>query len=165
MKTALKGNIVNLNGDFPAVGSLAPDFNLRKLDLSDATLLDYKGKNLILNIFPSVDTSVCSASVRQFNVLASQLVDTTVLCISNDLPFAQSRFCGAEGIKNVEMLSGFNSDFGVKYGVYIADSPMRGLLARAVIIIDRYGKIKYTQLVSEITIEPDYTAALEALKH
>lgn len=165
MKTKLQGNEVNLAGDFIKKGSVAPDFTMTKGDLSKFNLADGKGKTLLLNIFPSIDTPVCSASVRKFNQLASKMDNTLVLCISKDLPFAQSRFCSVEGIKNVIALSDFNytSTFGKDYGVLIADSPMSGLLARAVVVINPEGKVIYSQLVPEITQEPDYDAALKAL--
>jgi len=165
MKTKLKGNEVNLAGDFIEKGSAAPDFTMTKGDLSKFNLSDRKGKTLLLNIFPSIDTPVCSASVRKFNQLASKMDNTLVLCISKDLPFAQSRFCSVEGIQNVIALSDFHhtSTFGKDYGVLIADSPMSGLLARAVVIINPEGKVIYSQLVPDITQEPDYDAALKAL--
>jgi thiol peroxidase len=167
MKTALKGNEVELFGEFIQEGALAPNFTLTKGDLSKYSLTDGAGKYLILNIFPSIDTSVCSASVRKFNQMASDLKDTTVLCISKDLPFAQSRFCSVEGIRNVIALSDFHfsSTFGKDYGVLILDGPMSGLLARAVVIISPDKKVIYSELVPEITQEPDYQSALMALKH
>ena len=135
-KITLKGNEINTIDNLPAVGLLAPDFVLTANDLSDKTLSDYRGKRLVLNIFPSLDTSVCAASVRRFNVEASKLDNTKILCISADLPFAQARFCGAEGIENVETLSSFRSDFAEKYGVKIIDGPMMGLSARAVLVVN-----------------------------
>jgi Peroxiredoxin len=167
MKTALKGNDVELFGEFIQKGSLAPNFTLTKGDLSKYNLNDGSGKYLLLNIFPSIDTSVCSASVRKFNQMASEMKDTTVLCISKDLPFAQSRFCSAEGIRNVIALSDFHfsSTFGKDYGVLILDSPMSGLLARAVVVISPDRKVIYSELVPDITQEPDYQSALLALKH
>lgn len=165
MKTALQGNEVNLSGNFVEKGVQAPEFCMRKTDLSDYKLADNTGKYLLLNIFPSVDTPVCSASVRRFNVAASNMKNTQVLCISKDLPFAQGRFCGAEGIENVVMLSDFDSNFGKDYGVLIADGPMKGLLARAVIILSPEHKVVYTQLVPEITHEPNYEEALNVLQH
>lgn len=166
MKTALKGNDVELYGEFIQKGSLAPNFTLTKGDLSKYSLADGAGKYLVLNIFPSIDTSVCSASVRKFNQMASEMENATVLCISKDLPFAQSRFCSVEGIRNVIALSDFHfsSTFGKDYGVLIMDGPMSGLLARAVIIISPEKKVIYSELVPEITQEPDYQSALSALK-
>lgn len=161
--TAFSGKEVKLSGSLPQVGSVAPDFTLTAQDLSDINLRDFQGKNVVLNIFPSLDTEVCAFSVRKFNKSAAELADTVVLCISMDLPFAMGRFCAAEGIENVEMGSAFRSDFAQKYGVRQEDGPLRGLLARAVVIIDKDGKVKYTQLVPEITTEPDYEAALAAL--
>lgn len=161
----LQGNPFKLTGDLPQAGAQAPDFKAAKADLSDVKLSDYKGKRVILNIFPSTDTGVCAQSVRQFNKLASELENTVVLCISKDLPFASSRFCAAEGLNNVVTLSLFRDDDMVKaYGLEIAEGPMRGLMARSVYVLDENGKILYTQLVSEITEEPDYDAALAALK-
>lgn len=163
-QVTFKGSPVQTVGDLPAVGSAAPDFALVKQDLSDATLAGYAGKKLILNIFPSIDTPTCAASVRAFNQKAASLDNAVVLCVSIDLPFAQSRFCGAEGIENVETASTFRSTFGTDYGVTLADSVLAGLLARAVVIIDESGSVIYTELVPEIADEPNYDAALEALK-
>ena len=161
----LQGNPFSLNGVQPQNGTQAPDFKAAKADLSDVKLSDYKGKRVILNIFPSIDTGVCAQSVRQFNKLASELDNAVVLCISKDLPFASSRFCAAEGLNNVETLSLFRDDDLVNsYGLEIAEGPMRGLTARAVFVIDESGKIIYSQLVPEITEEPNYDAALAALK-
>lgn len=160
----LKGNEIHTSGKLPELGSQAKDFTLTAVDLSDKKLSDYKGKRVILNIFPSINTGVCAASVRQFNKDAADLDNTVVLCISKDLPFAQDQFCGAEGIKNVVMLSDFRSDFGHEYGVQMTDGPLRGLLSRAVIVLDADGKVKYTEQVPEITQEPDYKSALAALK-
>lgn len=159
----LKGNEIHTSGKLPEVGSQANDFTLTAVDLSDKSLSDYKGKRVILNIFPSINTGVCASSVRQFNKDAADLENTVVLCISKDLPFAQDQFCGAEGIKNVVMLSDFRSDFGHEYGVQMTDGPLRGLLSRAVIVLDADGKVKYTEQVPEITQEPDYKSALAAL--
>jgi len=161
----LKGNPINTSGDLPSIGSQAPDFVLTKTDLSDVSLNDYSGKKIILNIFPSVDTDVCATSVRRFNVEASKLDNTAVLCISADLPFAHSRFCGAEGIENVDSVSELrNKDFGTAYGTRIIDGPLAGLNARAIVVLDETGKVTYTQLVPEIVEEPDYEKAIEALK-
>ncbi|WP_072530185.1 thiol peroxidase [Bacteroides ilei] len=165
-KTAFQGAPVSLAGEFIAVGAQAPEFSLVKGDLSSFTLADIKGKYAILNIFPSMDTGVCAASVRKFNKLAAGMDNTVVLAISKDLPFAQGRFCTAEGIENVIPLSDYRytSDFGEKYGVLMTDGVLCGLLARAVVIINPEGKVIYTELVPEITQEPDYDAALAALK-
>lgn len=163
-KVKLKGNDFNTNGELPAVGQKAPDFKLIKTDLSSTQLNDFLGSNLILNIFPSIDTSTCASSVRQFNVLASMLVNTTVLCVSRDLPFAQKRFCGAEGIENVQTASDFaTGDFGKNYGLELLDSPLAHLHARAIVVIDQNGIVKYTELVPDIVDEPDYNAALAAI--
>ena len=153
-------------GEFVKVGAQAPDFSLVKGDLGTMTLADVKGKYAVLNIFPSMDTGVCAASVRRFNKLAAGKADTVVLAISKDLPFAQGRFCTAEGIENVVPLSDFRytSDFGEKYGVLMTDGPLCGLLARAVVVVDPEGKVIYTDLVPEITQEPDYDAAMAVLK-
>lgn len=165
-KTAFQGAPVSLAGEFIAVGAQAPEFSLVKGDLSSFTVADIKGKYAILNIFPSMDTGVCAASVRKFNKLAAGMDNTVVLAISKDLPFAQGRFCTAEGIENVIPLSDYRytSDFGEKYGVLMTDGVLCGLLARAVVIINPEGKVIYTELVPEITQEPDYDAALAALK-
>lgn len=160
----LKGNSVHTSGELPKVGTQAPDFKLVKTDLSESSLSDYKGSKVILNIFPSVDTGTCAASVRQFNKEAAELSNTTVLCISRDLPFAQARFCGAEGIENVINLSDFaTGDFGKNYGLHITDGPLAHLHSRAVIILDKLGRVVYTEQVPEIVDEPNYKAALEAL--
>ena len=166
METTFKGTHVNLAGKFIEVGATAPDFSLVKGDLSSLSLHDVKGKNIVLNIFPSMDTGVCATSVRKFNELATQMPNTVVLAISKDLPFAQSRFCTAEGIENVISLSDFRytSDFGKEYGVLMTDGPLCGLLARAVVIINPEGKVIYTELVPEITQEPNYDAALAAIQ-
>ena len=163
-KITLKGNPINTSGNLPARGSTAPEFTLVKSDLSNLSLSELKGKKLILNIFPSLDTSVCAVSVRKFNQMAAGRTNTVVLAISKDLPFAHGRFCSTEGITNVTTLSGFrDSVFGKLYGVDIIDGPMVGLFARSVIVVDENGKVAYTQLVPEITQEPDYDAALAAL--
>ena len=165
-KTKLKGGPVSLVGDFIEVNSIAPDFSMVKGDLSNYNLKESKGKFVVLNIFPSLDTSVCATSVRKFNELAASLPNTTVLAISKDLPFAQGRFCTVEGINNVVALSDFRniSDFGTKYGVLIEDSPLKGLLARSVVVINPEGKVIYSELVPEITQEPNYEKAIEAIK-
>ena len=159
-----KGAPIKTCGELPAKNSRAPDFTLVKQDLSDAELSAYKGKRLILNIFPSIDTGVCAVSVRKFNEKAAALTNTVVLCVSMDLPFAQGRFCGAEGIKNVVTASAFRSSFGEHYGVTIAEGPLAGLLSRAVVIINEAGQVIYTEQVPEIAQEPNYDAALAALK-
>lgn len=157
-----KGTPVNLNGSLPKVGEQAPDFQLVGKDLSGVSLSDYKGKKVILNIFPSLDTSVCAMSVRKFNVEAAKKSNTVVLAISKDLPFAHARFCTTEGIENVITASAFRSpDFDNAYGLFMKDGPLAGLLARAVFVIDENGKIVYEELVPEITHEPDYAKALE----
>ncbi|GEN77882.1 putative thiol peroxidase [Chryseobacterium hagamense] len=158
------GKPVHTYAKLPPLNKQAPVFTLTDVAMKDQTLDSYKGKYLILNIFPSVDTGVCSASVRHFNEDAANLPNTVVLCISKDLPFAQKRFCGAEGIKNVVMLSDFRSDFGKKYGVELTDSAMKGLLSRAVVVIDPSGKIIYEEQVADISHEPNYEAAIGALK-
>jgi thiol peroxidase len=160
--TALGGNPVNTVGDLPSVGS-SPSFTLTKGDLSEVTPADYAGKRVILNIFPSVDTPTCATSVRTFNQRAAGLDNTVVLCVSADLPFAQGRFCGAEGIENVQTASSFRSDFGNAFGVTLADGKLNGLLARAVVVLDESGKVTYTELVPEIANEPNYDAAIAAL--
>lgn len=160
----LKGNPVSTYGDLPPEGTKAPDFRLVKSDLSDFSLSDAAGKKVILNIFPSLDTSVCATSVRKFNELAAGKSDTLVLAISKDLPFAHSRFCSTEGITNVITLSGFrDQDFGKDYGVEILTGPLKGLYSRCVVVIDSDGTVLYTQQVPEITMEPDYEAALAVL--
>ena len=160
----LQGNPVQTVGNLPAVGTAAPEFKLVKTDLSEAGLKDFAGKNILLNIFPSLDTSVCAASVRRFNKEAGESPNTVVLCISADLPFAHARFCEAEGLDDVIPLSVFRSpEFGRDYGVTFATGPLTGLLSRAVVLIDKSGKVSYTEQVPEITEEPDYDAALLAL--
>jgi thiol peroxidase len=161
----LKDNPINTNGDLPKVGDKAPDFVLTKTDLSDVSLKDFAGKTVVLNIFPSVDTEICSMSVRRFNADINHYTNAVVLCASVDLPFAHARFCGAEGMDNVISVSELRSkDFGNDYGVRIIDGPLAGLLARAVVIIDNAGKVIYTELVPEIAREPDYESALGVLK-
>jgi thioredoxin-dependent peroxiredoxin len=162
--TKLKGNPVHVDGHFPEVGDKAPAFRLVAGDLSEKSLSDFNGKRKILNIFPSVDTGVCAASVRHFNQEAAGLSNAVVLCISADLPFAQGRFCGAEGIENVVMLSTMRGrEFLKDYGVAMADGPLAGLAARAVVVLDDHGKVIHAQMVDDITHEPDYDAALKAL--
>ncbi|MFQ5742672.1 MAG: thiol peroxidase [Acidobacteriota bacterium] len=160
----IKGNPIHTVGELPAAGAEAPDFKLVATDLEEKSLADFEGKKVVLNIFPSVDTPVCANSVRKFNEEAVGHDDTVVLCISADLPFAQGRFCGAEGIDSAVALSAFrNQEFGDAYGVRILDGPFAGLLARAVVVLDEQGKVTYTELVPEIAQEPDYQAALQAL--
>jgi thiol peroxidase len=160
-----KGSPVRTAGALPAVGRPAPDFELATGDLGRYTLANGRGQWLILNIFPSVDTSVCATSVRRFNQEAAALPNVRVLCVSMDLPFAQGRFCGAEGIRNVTPLSAFRSPaFGRAYGVLIEDSPLAGLLARAVVVVDPAGVVRHAELVPEIASEPDYAAALRAAR-
>jgi len=163
-KITLKGNTINTSGELPNVGSLAKDFKLIATDLSTKTLNDFKGKSLVLNIFPSIDTGTCAASVRNFNKAAANLNNTSVLCISRDLPFAQNRFCGAEGIENVLTLSDFNTgQFGKDYGLNIVDGPLAGLHSRCVLVINTEGKVIYTEQIAETTEEPNYDLALKSL--
>jgi thioredoxin-dependent peroxiredoxin len=164
-QTKLGENVVNTAGNLPAVGSSAPEFTLVGNDLKEVKRSNYAGKNIVLNIFPSIDTSVCATSVREFNKRASAFTDTVVLCISKDLPFAFKRFCGAEGINNVVTLSDFrNKGFSKDYGVEMMDGGMAGLDARAIVVLDKQGKIKYNELVPTIGQEPNYDAALNALQ-
>jgi|SRR5690606_13502407 len=159
-----KGNTVQTSGELPRVGDLAPEFTLTANDLSTKSLKDFQGKNIILNIFPSIDTGTCASSVREFNKKAADLENTAVLCISKDLPFAQSRFCAAEGIENVFTLSDFKDDyFNQGYGVKFTDGPLEGLLSRSVVVLDPQGRVKYTEQVNETTEEPNYEAALASL--
>lgn len=160
----LQGHPFSTTGNLPEAGTEAPDFTLAAADLSDITKESLQGKRVVLNIFPSVDTAVCAASVRRFNKEANELPNTVVLCVSMDLPFAGARFCAAEGLENVKTASGFRSDFGKKYGVEIADGPMRGLYARALVILDEKGRVMGTSLCEEITDEPDYEFAKDLLK-
>lgn len=160
----LEGNEIHTIGELPAVDSTAPAFTLTNAELGEAALTDFAGKKIVLNIFPSIDTGVCAESTRRFNTAAGSLDDTVVLCISADLPFALSRFCGAENLNNVVTLSTFRSpQFGDDYGVRIIDGALSGLMSRAVVIIDENGKVKYTEQVPEIAQEPDYDAALTKL--
>ncbi|MCF5170700.1 MULTISPECIES: thiol peroxidase [Pseudomonas] len=164
-QVTLRGNPVQVEGELPKTGTQAPDFTLTAGDLSDATLATFAGKRKVLNIFPSVDTPTCATSVRKFNAQANELNNAVVLCISTDLPFAQARFCGSEGLENVKNLSDFrDSDFAVDYGVSIADGPLRGLTARAVVVLDENDNVLHSELVSEIGQEPNYEAALAVLK-
>ena len=160
----LKGNPVKTVGELPAVGAKAPAFTAVKNDLSACTLADLAGKKVVLNIFPSIDTGVCATSTRRFNEAAGKLENTVVVCVSADLPFALGRFCGAEGLKDVVTVSIFrNPEFGKDYGVTIADGALAGLLSRAVVVVDESGNVAYTEQVPEITQEPNYEAALDAL--
>lgn len=164
-KITLKGNPLNTLGNLPEVGTQLKDFDLIKNDLSHTTLADFAGKKLILNIFPSLDTGVCAASVRAFNKAAASLDNTVVLCISRDLPFAQARFCGTEGIDNAITVSDFaTGQFGKDYQLIMTDGPLAHLLSRAVIVADASGKIVYTEQVPEIVQEPDYEKALASIK-
>lgn len=158
----LGGNPTTTSGNLPEIGQTAPDFNLIKSDLSPVKLSDYKGRKVVLNIFPSIDTGVCATSVRKFNEEASKLSNTSVLCVSRDLPFAQARFCGAEGLNNVECISDFNDgSFGKSYGVEIQDGAFKGLHARAVVVVDEQGTVTYNELVPEVGQEPNYAKALK----
>lgn len=160
----LKGGAVHTSGELPANGSTAKDFKLVKSDLSEVTLASFAGKFKVLNIFPSVDTGTCAMSVRRFNQDAAKMDNTVVLNISADLPFAQARFCGAEGIKNVEMGSSFRSTFGKDWGLEMVDSPLKGLLSRAVVVLSPDNKVLYTEQVAEIAQEPNYDAALKSFR-
>ena len=159
-----KGNPAHTSGELPKVGAKAPGFKLVKTDLSEASLETYAGKNKVLNIFPSVDTGVCATSVRKFNVEAAKTPNTVVLNISMDLPFAQKRFCGAEGITNAESLSAFRSSFGKDYGLLMSDTPLMGLCSRAVVVLSADDKVLYTEQVAEIGTEPNYEAALKTVR-
>ncbi len=160
----LKGNQINTSGILPEVGSKAPNFELVKTDLSTVSLNDFKGKKIVLNIFPSIDTGTCAQSVRQFNKELNEIDDVSVLCISRDLPFAQARFCGTEGLENVINLSDFKyNSFGKTYGLDFIDGPLQGLHSRAIIVIDTKGIITHTEQVQEIVDEPNYKAAFKAL--
>ncbi|QOW10239.1 thiol peroxidase [Kaistella flava (ex Peng et al. 2021)] len=160
----LHGNPVHTSGNLPEVGSTVKDFKLINVDLQEKTNQDFSGKKKIFNIFPSIDTGVCAAAARKFNEKAGDLDNTVVINVSKDLPFALNRFCAAEGLDHVVSLSDFRSSFGDDYGVKITDSPMEGLLSRAVIVADENGKVIYTEQVPEIAQEPNYEAALNALK-
>jgi thioredoxin-dependent peroxiredoxin len=163
-QTKLGETVVNLNGNLPPVGSSAPDFLLTSTDLKEVSLKDFSGKNIVLNIFPSVDTRVCAMSVREFNKRAASAPETVVLNISKDLPYAFRRFCGAEGIDQVVSLSDFrNKGFSKSYGVEMTEGVMAGLFARCIVVIDKQGKVAYTQLVPVIGEEPNYDGALNAV--
>ncbi len=158
----LKGNPIHTSGTLPAVGSPCPSFTLTRTDLTDLSLVDLEGQRVVLNIFPSIDTATCATSVRTFNARASEVNNTAVLCVSMDLPFAQKRFCGAEGLDKVIPLSAFRSaGFGEAFGILLKDGPLRGLLARAVVVLDEHGTVVYEQLVPEIGQEPLYGPALD----
>lgn len=159
-----KGNPVNTSGDLPKVGDKAPAFTLCGTDLADVTADSFAGKKVVLNIFPSIDTGVCAASVRTFNKEAGDLTDTVVLNVAADLPFAMARFCGAEGLENVANASTFRSDFGQDFGVTMTDGPLHGLLARSVVVLDAEGTVAHVELVPEIAQEPNYEAALNAIR-
>ncbi|MGB5554708.1 MAG: thiol peroxidase [Flavobacteriaceae bacterium] len=162
----LHGNTIHSLGNLPSKGNKADDFVLTKGDLSSASLSDFKGKKVVMNIFPSIDTGTCAKSVRKFNKEATQLKNTVVLCISKDLPFAQARFCGAEGIENVQMLSDFrNGSFGKTYQVEIIDGPLQSLHSRAIVVLNENGTVIHTEQVPEIVDEPNYSAAIDALKN
>jgi thiol peroxidase len=164
-KITFKGNPVATSGDLPKVGANAPDFTLTKADLAPISKKDLAGKNVVLNIFPSIDTGVCATSVKKFNQEAAKLPNTVVLCVSKDLPFAQKRFCGAEGIDKVQTASWYKGqDFGKDYGVLMTDGPLAGLFARAVVVLDKTGKVTHTELVPEIAQEPNYAQAIAAVR-
>lgn len=160
----LKGTPAHTVGELPKVGDAAREFTLVSGDLSEKTLSDFKGKKVVLNIFPSIDTGICAASARKFNEETSSLENTIVVNVSKDLPFALERFCAAEDLNNVENLSDFRGTFGEDYGVTLTDTPLKGLLSRAVVVLDESGKVVYTEQVPEIGQEPDYQSALAALK-
>jgi thiol peroxidase len=160
----LKGNPIHTIGELPVIGTQVPEFKVVKTDLSTLQAQDLKGKKVVYNIFPSLDTDVCAASVRKFNASASQLENTTVVCVSKDLPFAHKRFCTVEGLNNVVSASDFrDGSFGSSFGVVLTDGPLAGLMARSIVVTDENGKVVYTELVPEIVQEPDYEAALKAL--
>ena len=158
-----RGTAITTSGDLPAVGTPAPDFSLVAADLSELTLASFAGQNLVLNIYPSIDTPTCAQSTRTFNEEAASMDNTTVLCVSADLPFAQSRFCGAEGLERVKTGSTFRSGFALDYGVQITDGALQGLTARAVVVINGEGEVVYTELVPEIGQEPNYAGAKAAI--
>ncbi|MBL0713797.1 MAG: thiol peroxidase [Desulfosarcina sp.] len=164
-QVTFKGNPVQTIGNLPAVGEATPGLTLVDKDLQEISLQDYAGKKIVLNIFPSIDTPTCAMSVRKFNAEVGQLSKAVAVCASMDLPFAHARFCGAEGLDQVVSASAFrNAEFGEHYGVRITDGPLKGLFARAVVVVDENGRVVYNQLVPEIADEPDYTAALQALQ-
>jgi thioredoxin-dependent peroxiredoxin len=161
--TSLRGAPVHTVGDLPTVGDKAPAYTLTGSDLTDVASDSFSGSRVVLNIFPSLDTATCAASVRRFNELAASLENTVVVCVSVDLPFAMRRFCGVEGIEDVVTGSAFRTSFGTDFGVTLSDGPMRGLLARSVVVVDADGSVLHTQLVPDIGTEPDYDAATAAL--
>jgi thiol peroxidase len=164
-RITLKGNPVHTSGELPEIGEQAPPFTLARTDLGDCALEDFEGRRVVLNIFPSLDTATCATSVRTFNARAGEVPNTTILCISADLPFAQKRFCGAEGLDFVIPVSAFRSpEFGQAFGLTLVDGPLKGLLARAIVVLDANGTVVHTELVPEIAQEPDYEAALDILK-
>lgn len=161
-----QGTPVHTSGVLPNVGKKAPDFTVTKLDLSEISLKNYLGKKIVLNIFPSLDTTTCATAMKKFNEIAAELDDVLILCISEDLPFAQQRFCSAHHLNNVQPVSVFrHPEFGENYGVMIIDGPLTGVLARAVVVIDKKGTVTYTQQVQELADEPDYDAMLKAVSH
>jgi thiol peroxidase len=163
-QVTLKGNPIHTSGELPGVGDPVPAFTLTGADLGELSTSQFKGQRVVLNIFPSLDTATCATSVRQFNARASQAANTVVLCVSADLPFAAKRFCVAEGLEKVVPASTFRSpDFGKAFGLTLVDGPLRGLLARAVVVFDEHGKVLHTELVGEIAQEPNYDAALKSL--
>jgi thiol peroxidase len=162
-EVTLGGNPVHTSGELPAVGSAAPAFTLTGANLGDVGSADFAGKTVVLNIFPSIDTPTCATSVRTFNERAASIDDAVVLCVSKDLPFAQGRFCGAEGIDNVQTGSAFRSSFGDDFGVTLTDGALAGVFARAIVVVGPDGNVKHTELVPEIAHEPDYEAALGAI--
>jgi thiol peroxidase len=162
-EVTLGGNPVHTSGELPAVGSAAPAFTLTGANLGDVGSADFAGKTVVLNIFPSIDTPTCATSVRTFNERAASIDDAVVLCVSKDLPFAQGRFCGAEGIDNVQTGSAFRTSFGDDFGVTLTDGALAGVFARAIVVVGPDGNVKHTELVPEIAQEPDYEAALGAI--
>jgi thioredoxin-dependent peroxiredoxin len=160
----LKGNPFQTIGTLPTVSSKAPNFSLRALELNNISLSDFAGSKVILNIFPSVDTGTCATSVRTFNKTASELTNTKVICVSRDLPFAHARFCGAEGIENVISASDISGDFAADYGLKITEGPLEGLCSRSIVVLDENGVVIYTEQVAETVDEPNYEAAIDALK-
>jgi thiol peroxidase len=160
----LKGNSYKTIGELPKTGSKAPNFSLRTIDLNNITLDDFENKKIILNIFPSIDTGTCAASVRNFNKIASELQNTKIICVSRDLPFAHARFCGAEGIENIITASDISGNFSSDYGLQIIEGPLEGLTSRSIIILDENRKVIYTQQVEETVDEPNYEQALKVLK-
>lgn len=162
----LNGSPLHTSGELPTVGFATPVFTLTRSDLSEVTSVDLEGKRVVLSIFPSLDTSICAESVRKFNLLTDDLADTVMLCVSMDLPFAQGKFCGTEGLGRVVTASAFrHQEFGTAFGVTLVDGPMRGLFARAVVALDEHGTVVHTELVKELTREPDYDLAIHAIRN